>query len=191
MDLSKLSSNEKMAVYSSVVLVLAGIISNWGGLMWLSVLAGVGVLAVLLLPQISPSTKLPGSRGSLLVALGGIAAAGAVIEFLRFISYFFNSLDDYRTWLFAIAAIAAIYVLWLGWKEFQAEGGKFVMGMSAGASVPPVPMVPPPAPPMGEPMAPPPAPPMAEPMAPPPSEPMAGSMGEPTGDEPPGDDQQR
>lgn len=191
MDLSKLSSNEKMAVYGSVVLVLAGIISNWGGLMWLSVLAGVGVLAVVLLPQISPSTKLPGSKGSLLVALGGIAAAGAVIEFLRFISYFFNTLDDYRTWLFAIAAAAAIYLLWLGWKEFQAEGGKFMMGMSAGATVPPVPMVPPPAPPMAEPMAPPPSPPMAEPMAPPPSEPMAGSMGEPMGDERPEDDQQR
>jgi hypothetical protein len=187
MDLSKLSSNEKMAVYSSVVLVLAGIISNWGGLMWLSVLAGVAVLAVVLLPQISPSTKLPGSKGSLLVALGGIAAAGAVIEFLRFISYFFNTLDDYRTWLFAIAAIAAVYLLWLGWKAFQAEGGKFVMGMSAGASVPPVPMVPPPAPPMAEPMAPP----MAEPMAPPMAEPMAGSMDEPMADERPEDDQQR
>jgi hypothetical protein len=152
--MSKLSANEKMAVYSAVVLVLAGVISNWGGLMWLSVLAGIAVLAVVFLPQFSPATKLPGSKGSLLVALGGIAAAGAVIEFLRFLSYFFHTLDDYQTWLFAVASIAAVVLLWTGWKEFQAEGGKFQMGMGGASSVPPVPMVPPPAVP---PMAPPPS----------------------------------
>ena len=145
MNLSKLSSNEKMAVYSAVVLVVAGIISNWGGLMWLSVLAGVAALAVVFLPQFSPATKLPGSTGSLLVAAGAIAAAGAVIELLRFLSYFFNTLDDYQTWLFAIALIASLGLLWAGWKAFQAEGGKFEIGMAGAASVPPVPMVPPPA----------------------------------------------
>ena len=132
--MSKLSANEKMAVYSAAVLVLAGVISNWGGLMWLSVLAGIAVLAVVFLPQFSPATKLPGSKGSLLVALGGIAAAGAVIEFLRFLSYFFHTLDDYQTWLFAVALVAAVALLWTGWKEFQAEGGKFQMGSPAAAS---------------------------------------------------------
>ena len=152
--MSKLSANEKMAVYSALVLVLGGVISNWGGLMWLSVLAGIAVLAVLFLPQFSPATKLPGSKGSILVALGGIAAAGAVIEFLRFLSYFFHTLDDYQTWLFAVAAIAAVVLLWTAWKEFQAEGGKFQMGMSG-------PAAPTPAPPASSP----------PPMAPPPSTP--------------------
>lgn len=142
MNLSKLSANEKMAVYSSVVLVLAGIISNWGGLMWLSVLAGIAVLAVVFLPQVSPTTKLPGSSGTLLVSLGAVAAAGAVIEILRYLSYFFNTLDDWQTWMFAIALIAAVYLFWTGWQAFKAEGGKFMMGAAA---VPPVPMVPPPA----------------------------------------------
>lgn len=151
MNLSKLSANEKMAVYSAAVLVLAGIISNWGGLMWLSVLAGIAVLAVVFLPQLSPATKLPGSQGSLLVALGGIAAAGAVIEFLRFLSYFFRTLGDYQTWLFAVALIAALVLLRTGWQAFQAEGGKFQMGTGGGASVPPVPMVPPPAAPTAAP----------------------------------------
>jgi len=148
--MSKLSANEKMAVYSAAVLVLAGVISNWGGLMWLSVLAGIAVLAVVFLPQFSPATKLPGSKGSLLVALGGIAAAGAVIEFLRFLSYFFHTLDDYQTWLFAVALVAAVALLWTGWKEFQAEGGKFQMGMSGGAgsaAAPPASSPPPMAPP--------------------------------------------
>lgn len=150
--MSKLSANEKMAVYSAAVLVLAGIISNWGGLLWLSVLAGIAALAVLFLPQFSPTTTLPGSKGSLLVALGGIAAAGAVIEFLRYLSYFFHTIDDYQTWLFAVAAIAAVVLLWTGWKEFQAEGGKFQMGMPGGSAATPAPPASPPPP-----MAPPPS----------------------------------
>jgi hypothetical protein len=141
-----------MAVYSALVLVLAGVISNWGGLMWLSVLAGIAVLAVVFLPQFSPATTLPGSKGSLLVALGGIAAAGAVIEFLRFLSYFFHTLDDYQTWLFAVGLIAALVLLWTAWKEFQAEGGKFQMGTSGGAAPTPAPLASPPPP-----MAPPPS----------------------------------
>jgi hypothetical protein len=148
MNLSKLSSSEKMAVYGAVVLVLAGIVSNWGGLMWLSVLAGIAALVVIFLPQFSPGTKLPGSRGSLLVGLGAIAAGGAVIEFLRFLSYFFNTLDDYQTWLFAIGLIAALVLLWAAWQAFQAEGGKFDVGMSGGqaaAPPPPAPMAAPPA----------------------------------------------
>jgi hypothetical protein len=165
--MSKLSANEKMAVYSAAVLVLAGVISNWGGLMWLSVLAGIAVLAVLFLPQFSPATTLPGSKGSLLVALGGIAAAGAVIEFLRFLSYFFHTLDDYQTWLFAVALIAAVVLFWTGWKEFQGEGGKFQMGMPGGAA-------PTPAPPASSP----------PPMAPPPSMPPSDA-GAPRDDDQP------
>jgi hypothetical protein len=165
--MSKLSANEKMAVYSAVVLVLAGIISNWGGLMWLSVLAGIAVLAVLFMPQFSPTTTLPGSKGSLLVALGGIAAAGAVFEFLRFSSYFFHTLDDYQTWLFAVGVIAAVVLLWTAWKEFQAEGGKFQMGKPGGAA-------PTPAPPASS----------QPPMAPPPSMP-ASDAGAPRDDDQP------
>lgn len=140
MDFSKLSSNEKMATYASVVLVLAGIISNWGGLLWLSILAGVAALVVIFLPQLSAGSSLPGTKGSLLVALGGVAAAGAVIEILRFMGYFFASLDDYRTWLFAIALVAALVLAWTGWQMFQAEGGKFNVGTApSGGAAPAAP----------------------------------------------------
>ena len=170
MDFSKLSANEKLAVYGSVALVVLGIVSNWGGLLWLSVLAGIGALVVIFLPQMSPTTTLPGTKGTLLVTLGGIAAAGAVIELLRFISYFFNTLNDWQTWAFAIALIGAVVLAWAGWQIFQGEGGKFQFGMaeSGAAAASPPPAAPPPA----EPMAP------SEPMTPsqpPPSEPMAPS----------------
>jgi hypothetical protein len=177
MDFSKLSANEKMATYSAVVLVLAGIISNWGGLLWLSILAGVAALIVIFLPQMSPTTTLPGSKGSLLVAAGGIAAAGAVIEILRYLSYFFNTLDDWQTWLFLVALVAALALAWAGWQLFQAEGGKFTFGMTGSGSGPaaaappaqPTPAAPPapPAEPMrDEPMSS--LPPAAPPASPPP-----------------------
>ncbi|MEP6470038.1 MAG: hypothetical protein ABJC24_09735 [Chloroflexota bacterium] len=163
MDFSKLSANEKLATYSAVALVIAGIISNWGGLLWLSILAGLAALVVIFLPQMSPTTSLPGSKGSLLVALGGIAAAGAVIEILRYLSYFFNTLGDYQTLLFLVALVAALVLAWAGWQFFQAEGGKFTVGMTGSAPAPS------PAPPAEAtptaPMAPPtPAAPPAEPM---------------------------
>jgi hypothetical protein len=160
MNFSKLSSNEKTAAIAAVVLVLGGIISNWGGLMWLSVLCGIAVLVVIFLPQLSAGTKLPGSEGSLLVGLGVVAAAGAVIEVLRFLNYFFNTFDDYRTWLFAAALVAALVMAYAGWMIFQGEGGKFNLGMSgsaggsAAAPPPPAPPAAPPAPP-SEPMSPP------------------------------------
>jgi hypothetical protein len=171
MDFSKLSSSDKMVTYSAVVLVIAGIISNWGGLLWLSILAGLAALVVVFLPQMSPATSLPGSKGSLLVAAGGIAAAGAVIEILRYLSYFFNTLGDWQTLLFLVALVAALVLAWVGWQAFQAEGGKFNMGMSAsGTTTPPAapqsaqatPATPPaPSPPMAEPMQ------TDEPMSPP------------------------
>jgi hypothetical protein len=188
MDFSKLSANEKLATYSAVALVIAGIISNWGGLLWLSILAGLAALVVIFLPQFSPTTSLPGSKGSLLVAIGGIAAAGAVIEILRYLSYFFNTLGDYQTLLFLVALVAALVLAWAGWQLFQAEGGKFTVGMAGTA---PTPSAAPPAPPTP---AAPPAEPMRndEPTAPPtpaapPAEPMRNDepMSSPPGGTPP------
>jgi hypothetical protein len=176
MDFSKLSANEKMATYAAVVLVIAGIISNWGGLLWLSILAGLAALVVIFLPQMSPTTTLPGSKASLLVAAGGIAAAGAVIEILRYLSYFFNTLGDWQTLLFLVALVAALALAWFGWQMFQAEGGKFNVGMTGGGSgsaaaapsaqpAPAAPPAPPAEPMRNEPMSPPP--PAAAPPAPP------------------------
>ena len=42
MDLSKLGQHEKLALYSAIVVFLTGLISNWGGLLWLAVLAAIG-----------------------------------------------------------------------------------------------------------------------------------------------------
>ena len=99
-------------------------------------LAGIALLVVLFLPQFSPQTSLPGSRGSLLVAIGGIGAVAAALAFLIFVV-------DIGFW-FQFAAVRAIFLLigvagallagWIAWQEFQAEGGKFQMGAGTGGA---------------------------------------------------------
>ena len=132
MDFSKLSQNEKLATYGAIAVVIGGLIGYSYGLTVLAVLAAVAALAVIFLPQLSPSTSLPGSRGSLLLVTGGIAAvvmALALVMYLRVIFSGFNLFD-----LFFLVAVAGAVVLgWASWQEFQKEGGKFQLGAPAGS----------------------------------------------------------
>jgi len=149
MDFSKLSANEKMAVYASAVVVVTGIVSlvrEWGLLLILPLLAALGVLLVLFAPSIMPNTKLPGSKGSLLLVAGGAAAVFWIIPTLTWLDWIFGHLARFDTLLFLVGLAGSLVMAWTGWQAFQAGGGKFEMGMSDGASpIPPVPMVPPPA----------------------------------------------
>jgi hypothetical protein len=141
MDLSKLSQNEKLALYGAIAVFLAGLISNWGGLLFLSILAALGVAIVLFLPQLSANTSLPGSRGSLLAVLGLIAFGGAAIELLRYLGYTLETLGRFSTILFIVALIGSAVMAWAGWQELQREGGKWVLGGSSASSsnAPPAP----------------------------------------------------
>ena len=148
MNFSKLSSNEKLAVYASVVVVVTGLISlvrDWGFLIVLPLLAALGMLLVLFAPSIMPNTKLPGSKGSLLLVTGGVAAVFWVIAALSWLDWIFGHLARFDTLQFLVGLVGSLVMGWTGWLAFQAEGGKFQMGMGGEASVPPVPMVPPPA----------------------------------------------
>jgi hypothetical protein len=165
MDFSKLSSNEKLAVYGSVAALVGGVV---GGTLsafgWLAFLAAVAMLAVIFLPQMSPSTTLPGSKGSLMLICGAIAGVIMVLALLTVIGL----LGDYfrvfpvNAIFFLIAVVGGIVMAWAGWQAFQAEGGKFNVGMASPG--PSNASAPPPAPPAA------PAAPPAAPAAP--SEPM-------------------
>jgi hypothetical protein len=146
--MSKLSSNEKMAVYASAVVVVTGIVSlvnDWGGLIILPLVAALGMLLVLFAPSIMPNNRLPGSKGSLMVILGGVAALFWVIAALTWLDWIFGHLGTFDTLQFLVGLIASLVMGWTGWQAFQAEGGKFDVGTAGASSVPPVPMVPPPA----------------------------------------------
>jgi len=136
MDLSKLEQSEKLALYAAIVVFLASLISNWGGLLLLSILAALGVAVVLFLPQMSPSSSLPGSRGSLLAGLGLVAFGAAAIELLRYIGYAMQTLGSFNTLLFLVALVGSAVMAWAGWQALQSEGGTWQFGMEKATSTP-------------------------------------------------------
>ena len=153
MDLSKLSASEKLAVYGALATVLGSVVAassypgHWG-VTWLGAILGLAMLAIVFLPQLSPSTKLPGKKGTLMVAVGGVAALLMAYVLLSTFSFTFEGFDI-SSLLFLLAVAGALVMGWAGWQAFQAEGGKFQVGSpaasSAAASAPPPPAAPPPA----------------------------------------------
>jgi hypothetical protein len=140
MNFSKLNASEKLAVYGAIATVIGATIAassypgHWG-VTWLATLLGIAMLAVIFLPQMSPGTKLPGSHGSLMVAIGGVAALLMAFVLLTTFAFTFEGFD-LASLLFLVAVAGAIVMGWAGWQAFQAEGGKFQMGTS-GAGAPP------------------------------------------------------
>jgi hypothetical protein len=149
MNISKLSPPERLALYGAAATVVGAIIAaatyprHWG-LTWLAAILGLAMLAILFLPQISPTTKLPGNKGSLMLVVGGVAGLLMAIIFLTTFSFTFEGFD-LQSLLFLVGVAGSLVMARAGWQAFQAEGGKFDIGMSVEASVPPVPFVPPPA----------------------------------------------
>lgn len=128
MDFSKLDENEKLAVFGAIVVVLAGLISTWGGLLWLAILGAVGMLAVILLPQLSKGTSLPGSKGTLMAALGFVALGAGLIEVLRYVGFIGSTIGSLNTIAFIVAVIGAAVMAYAGWRELQKEGGEWEFG---------------------------------------------------------------
>jgi hypothetical protein len=132
MDLSKLDQNERLAFGAAVVVFVAGVLSFWGGLLFLSVLAAVGVVLVLF----ASNATLPGSRGSLLTILGVVALAAAVIELVVWVGYTLDTLGRFGTILFIVVLVASAVMAWAGWQVLQREGGKFQLGMTTATPAP-------------------------------------------------------
>ena len=135
MDFSKLDQNEKLAVYGSVAVVLAGLISAYGGLMFLGILAAIGMLIVVFLPQFSTGTSLPGSKGTLMAVLGLVALATALITLLQWLSLLgvLLSAAPLNTIMVLVAIAGAVVMAWAGWQELQREGGQWRFGASSTA----------------------------------------------------------
>jgi hypothetical protein len=183
MDFSKLNSNEKLAVYGAVAAIVGALLSFGGGGTF-TLLTGVAMLIIVFLPQFSPTTTLPGSKGSLMLIVGGIAGIAALLSLLAILTVLGAFALYGGLWFVGLLLSTAGGLLmgWASWQEFQAEGGKFNMGTASNAppasTAPPAAPPAPPAPP-AEPMARPMDEPMARPIDEPPAQPTSGSMDEP------------
>ncbi len=179
MDFSKLSSNEKLAVYGAAAAIIGSVLSFSGiGGGGFGLVTGILMLVIVFLPQFSPGTKLPGSKGSLMLVVGGVSGLVALLALLSILTVL-GAFAFYGGMLFIgllIGIAGQLLMGWASWREFQSEGGKFNIGMASGPSGPPQ------APPTSTYTPPPPAPtytppPPAAPPAPPMQEPMAADPG--------------
>ena len=133
MDLGKLNSNEKMAALGAVLAIIGSLVSFGAGPY--GVLTGLAMLLIIFLPQFSPTTNLPGSKGSLMVVVGGAAGIGAVLTLLAWLPYLGIMGGYFIGGLLGI--IGGLLMGWGGWQEFQAEGGKFQLGAAPSTGTPP------------------------------------------------------
>jgi hypothetical protein len=134
MDFSKLNQNEKLAVYGSAALIVGGVVGYSYGLTALGILAAIAMLVVVFLPQLSSTTKLPGSRGSLMVAVGGLAGAAMALALLSALAGNLLVNTNFRDIAFLVAVVGGLLMAWAGWQEFQGEGGKFQLGASSSSA---------------------------------------------------------
>jgi len=137
LDLSTLDQNDRTAAIASAVLIIASLFAATVYVTWLAMLAALGMLFVILQPQIAPGVSLPGSKGSLMLILGGIAGVIMVLGLLTTLGFIasFGIADI----LYLVAIAAGLVMAWTGWQAFQAEGGKFRLGISGGAAPAPAP----------------------------------------------------
>jgi len=151
MDFSKLNGNEKLAVYGAGASIVGAILAQIGSIygaggLWLSFLLALAMIVIVFLPQWSPQTTLPGSKGSLMLIVGAIAAVGALLGLLAILGAFALLALYGGLWFIGIiiGIVGGLVMGWAGWQEFQAEGGKFQIGSggtrgSGGGAPPPPP----------------------------------------------------
>ncbi len=135
MTFSKLDATDKLAVYGSCAVIVGAIVGGTvTSLGWLAFLAAIGMLAVVFLPQLAPSTALPGSKGSLMVLCGGAAAVIMVLGLLTALNWFglYFSALPLQAIFFLVAVGGGLTMGWAGWQVFRAEGGKFQIGNPPG-----------------------------------------------------------
>lgn len=127
MNVSALSSNDRLAAIAAAVVVITGLISiaqDWGALVFLSLAAGVVALFVVLQPQIAPAVKLPMAKGMLLLAMGALSTVVLLVVALDWIDYILTPpIFVFDTIQYFIGVVAAIVLLFAGWRAYQAEKG--------------------------------------------------------------------
>lgn len=129
MNYRSLGAGDQRILIAGVVIAVTALISfvdpagSWGGIMLVSLLAGLGAAFVAVQPQVAPLMKLPAAKGLSLLVLGAAATAASAIAVLSYIGYVFNNLTDIYEIIFLVGLAGSIYLLWIGWAAYKAEGG--------------------------------------------------------------------
>jgi threonine/homoserine/homoserine lactone efflux protein len=145
MNFASLSARDKQILIVGAAIALAALISfvdpagSWGGIMLISLLAGLGAAYIAVQPQIAPAMKLPATKGLSLLVLGAAATAASAIAALSYINYLFGNLTDIYELIFLVGLVSSIYLLWVGWTAYKAESDASAAPPAAPPATPPAP----------------------------------------------------
>lgn len=123
----QLSADDRWNLILGAFVVVTGLVSfldptgSRGGLVLLGVLGGLLAAFVAIRAQVAPTTRLPATRGTVLLVAGLLAAGGFLLGGLRFPS----ALVSLRTFslIFDVGLVAALALLWLGWRAYARDRG--------------------------------------------------------------------
>jgi hypothetical protein len=124
MDLTKLSSNDRITLGAAGVVVITALLSignDWGALMFLSLVAGAGTIALVLQPMFAPALALPVTKGAALLGLGAMATVATGLSGLNWLGWIIEHFARFDTIQFIVGLAAAAILLWIGFQTFQAE----------------------------------------------------------------------
>jgi hypothetical protein len=129
MNFRTMSAADQQVLIAGTVIAITALISfvdpagSWGGIMIVSVLAGVAAAYVAVQPQVAPAMRLPMTKGTSLLVLGAAATAASLIALLSYLGYVFKYLTDIYVLIFVVGLVASVFLLWLGWRAYKAESG--------------------------------------------------------------------
>jgi hypothetical protein len=129
MNFRTMSAADQQVLIAGAVIAITGLISfvdpagSWGGIMIVSVLAGVAAAFVAVQPEVAPAMRLPMTKGLSLLVLGAAATAASLIALVNYLGYVFKYLTDIYVLIFLVGLVASIFLLWIGWRAYKAESG--------------------------------------------------------------------
>jgi hypothetical protein len=129
MNFRTMSALDQQVLIAGAVIAITALISfvdpagSWGGIMIVSVLAGVAAAYVAVQPQVAPAMRLPMTKGLTLLVLGAAATAASLIALVSYVGYVFKYLTDIYVLLFLVGLVASVFLLWVGWRAYKAESG--------------------------------------------------------------------
>jgi len=128
MSFRSMGAADQRLLIAGAVVAITALISfvdpggSWGGIMIVSVLAGLAAAYIAVQPQVAPTMRLPATKGLSLLVLGAAATAASVIALVSYVGYVFKNLADIYELIFLVGLVASIYLLWVGWQAYKAEG---------------------------------------------------------------------
>lgn len=119
MESSKSTSSGATLVAGAIVAGtgVLSIANDWGIVMAVSLLAGAAAIAL----ELSPTLVLPVSRGAAALLIGAAATATTTLVAIDWIGWIAGHLLRFDTFQFLTGLVAAVVLLVIGYRRFQAE----------------------------------------------------------------------